>query len=102
MVSPAIRPLLPAETIKKIIFWPTKVSAQMLQRDLFIENLLVQIHFSIVMIRWTGLAPWEFDFLFPGSVTFTFLEILMNHHLQGDLRVGGALLRNPGGEDPKP
>ena len=25
-----------------------------------IDNLLVQIHFIIVMIRWTGLAPWEF------------------------------------------
>ena len=25
-------------------------------------NLLVRIHFIIVMIRWTGLAPWEFEF----------------------------------------
>ena len=24
-----------------------------------IDNLLVRIHFIIVMIRWTGLAPWE-------------------------------------------
>ena len=24
-------------------------------------------------IRWIGLAPWEFEFPFPGSVTFTFL-----------------------------
>jgi len=23
----------------------------------------------IVMIRWTGLAPWEFEFLFPGCLT---------------------------------
>ena len=23
---------------------------------------LVRIHFIIVMIRWTGLAPWEFEF----------------------------------------
>jgi len=22
----------------------------------------VRIHFIIVMIRWTGLAPWEFEF----------------------------------------
>jgi len=28
--------------------------------DLLIDNLLVRIHFIIVMIRWTGLAPWEF------------------------------------------
>ena len=27
-----------------------------------IDNLLVRIHFIIVMIRWTGLAPWEFKF----------------------------------------
>ena len=34
---------------------------------------LVRIHFIIVMIRWTGLAPWEFEFPFPGSLTSTFL-----------------------------
>ena len=28
-------------------------------RKFFIDNLLVRIHFIIVMIRWTGLAPWE-------------------------------------------
>ena len=36
--------------------------------DFFIDNLLVRIHFIIVMIRWTGLAPWEFEFPFPGSI----------------------------------
>ena len=25
------------------------------------------------MIRWTGLAPWEFEFPFPGSLTSTFV-----------------------------
>ena len=25
------------------------------------------------MIKWTGLAPWEFEFLLPGSLTSTFL-----------------------------
>ena len=25
------------------------------------------------MIRWTGLAPWEFEFPFPGSLASTFL-----------------------------
>ena len=34
------------------------------QRELSIDNL-VRIHFIIVMIRWTGLAPWEFEFPFP-------------------------------------
>jgi len=26
--------------------------------EFFIDNLLVRIHFLIMMIRWTGLAPW--------------------------------------------
>ena len=44
------------------------------EREFFIDNLLVRVHFIIVMIRWTGLAPWEFEFPFPGSLTSTFLE----------------------------
>jgi hypothetical protein len=36
-------------------------------------NLLVRIHFIMVMIGWTGLAPWEFEFPFPGSLTSTLL-----------------------------
>jgi len=31
-------------------------------REFFIDNLLVRNHFIIEMIRWTGLAPWEFEF----------------------------------------
>ena len=31
--------------------------------------LLVWIHFIIAMISWTGLAPREFEFPFPGSLT---------------------------------
>ena len=30
------------------------------EREFFIDNLLVRIHFIIVMIRWTGFAPCEF------------------------------------------
>jgi len=36
---------------------------------LFIDNLLVRILFIIVMIRWTGLAPWEFEFPFSRRCT---------------------------------
>ena len=36
------------------------------EREFFIDNLLVRIHFIIVMITWTDLAPWEFEFPFPG------------------------------------
>jgi len=34
------------------------------EREFFIDNLLVRIHFIIVKIRWTGLA---FEFPFPGA-----------------------------------
>ena len=33
-----------------------------LETEFFIDNILVRIHLIIVMIRWTGLAPWEFEF----------------------------------------
>ena len=45
-------------------------------REFFIDNLLVRIHFIIVMIRWTVLAPWEFEFSFPCILTSTFLASL--------------------------
>ena len=41
--------------------------------EFFIDNLLVRNHFIIAMIRWSGLAPCEFEFNFPGSFTSTFL-----------------------------
>jgi hypothetical protein len=38
------------------------------EREASIDDLLVQIHFVTEMIRWTGLAPWEFEFPFTGSL----------------------------------
>ena len=38
------------------------------EREFVIDNLLVRVH----IMRWTGLAPWEFEFPFPGSLTSTF------------------------------
>jgi len=35
------------------------------EREFFFDNLLVRIRFIIVMMRWTGLAPWEFAFTVP-------------------------------------
>jgi len=62
------------------------------ERDFFIDNLLVRIHFIIEMIWWTGLAPWEFESPFPGSLTYTFLvtarqvrTLTSDHVLQGYL-----------------
>ena len=57
---------------------PSRQSARpssTLEREVFIDNPLVRIHFIIVMIRWTGLAPWKFEFPFPGSLTSTFLPL---------------------------
>jgi len=68
------------------IRFPVVPSAR--EREFFIDNLLVQIHFIVVMFRWTGLAPWEFDFPFSGSLTSTFLAPLEGviaghgHHLK--------------------
>ena len=50
-----------------------RVTCRYHRERVLIDNLLVRIHFIIVMIRWTGLAPWEFEFPFPGSLTSTFL-----------------------------
>ena len=44
------------------------------ESEFFIDTVLVRIHCIIVMIRWTGLALWEFEFPFPGSLTSTFLN----------------------------
>ena len=49
-----------------------------IEREFFIDNLLVRIHLIIVMIWWTGLAPWDFEFPFPGSLTSTFLDQVSN------------------------
>ena len=43
------------------------------EREFFIDVILVRIHYIIAMIKWTGLAPWEFEFPFPGSLTSVFL-----------------------------
>ena len=43
------------------------------EREFFFDNLLVRIHLITEMIWWTGLAPWVFEFPFPGSLTSTFL-----------------------------
>jgi len=55
------------------------------EREFFIDKLLVRIHFIIVMIRWTDLAPWEFEFPFPGSLTSTCLARLIGHRCRANL-----------------
>ena len=50
-----------------------------------VDNLLVRIHFIIVMIRWTG----QVESPFPGSLTSTFLVALRD--AEGLLEVGGVM-----------
>ena len=53
-----------------------RLQAHQVERDCyFIDNLLVRVHFIIVMIRWTGLATWESELHFPGSLTTAFLNL---------------------------
>jgi len=65
-----------------------------------IDNLLVRIHFIIAMIRWTGLAPWEYEFPLPGSLASTFLNEVSSilgqavNLLEFDSREIGILLPN--------
>ena len=40
---------------------PRRFQHHLSEREFFIDSLLVRIHFIIVMIWWTGLAPWEGD-----------------------------------------
>ena len=54
--------------------WGGHSGSRPAEREFFIDNLLVRIHLIIVMIRWTGLPPWEFESPFPGSLTSTFLN----------------------------
>ena len=64
------------------------------ESEVFIDNLLVRnLRIIIVMIRWTGLVPWEFEFLFPGSLTSTF-QVSSDNHRQGRDHLGapGAAL----------
>ena len=58
----------------------------------FIDNLLVRIHFIIVMVRWTGLAPWELEFPFPGSLASTRLAQITRTPLRSDPECRGVRL----------
>ena len=53
-----------------------RLPRDLLNREFCIDNLLVQIHFIIEMIRWTGLAPWGLKSPFLGGLTSTSLSIL--------------------------
>jgi hypothetical protein len=60
------------EASTKPNLFPLCASPAPKEREFCIDNSLVRIHFITEMIWWTGLAPWEFEFLFPGSLASTF------------------------------
>ena len=45
-----------------------------IEEEFSMDNLTVRIRLIIEMIWWTGLALWEFEFPFPGSLRSTFPE----------------------------
>jgi len=49
------------------------------EREFFIDNLLVRIHFIIGMIRWTGLASWEFEFPLQENIAMTLERMAKSH-----------------------
>jgi len=53
--------------------WRCKLTQAFPGREFFIDKLLVRVHFIIMMIRWTGLAPREFESPLPGGLASTFL-----------------------------
>ena len=59
----------PRRNLRGVHFWYVQRERE---RKFFIDKLLVRIHLIIVMICETGLAPWELDFPYPGSLTSTF------------------------------
>ena len=67
------------------------------QREVLIDNLLVRNHFIIAMIRWTGLAPWEFEFPLPGSLTSTFLQSTPYQHASNTVASSAVLAAKRGG-----
>ena len=64
------------------------------ERKFFSDNLLVRIHFIIEMIWWTGLAPWEFEFTFSGSLTTCRMTFLIGRTPDKDdlMPLGGLVL----------
>ena len=69
---PALAPLGVFEDVSRSSV--SRPSASNWQREFFIENLLVRIYYTIVMIRRTGLALWELQIPVPGSLTSSFLH----------------------------
>ena len=63
--------------------------------ELFIDNLLVRIHFIIVMIRWTGLAPWESALPAPLACQKRGHQASVDQSISGNKMVAGFSGTNP-------
>ena len=55
---------------------PDTRATSSLARELFLDNLVVRIHFIVEIIWWTGLALWEVEFPLSSSLVSTFLNTL--------------------------
>ena len=52
-----------------------KAGARLAEREFVIDNLLLRIHPIRVIIRWTGLALWRYDFFSSDSFTSIFIML---------------------------
>ena len=52
------------------------------EREYCLDNLLDRIHFIIVLIGWTGLAPWDFEILFQVAFHLYLPQGIMRKHNQ--------------------
>jgi hypothetical protein len=43
-------------------------------KEFVVDNPLFRIHLTILTIKWTGLAPWEFEFRLAGNLTSIYLH----------------------------
>ena len=60
--------------MNSFFFWMDLIAIFSLVPDLFaLWKVQVRIHFIVKVSWWAGLAPWEVEFRFPGSLTSTFL-----------------------------
>jgi len=53
-----------------------------MQREFFIDNLMIRIHYISEMIWWAGLAPWESEFPFSVLTSTSRMQVAIHSDRQ--------------------
>ena len=77
----------------------TRTARPSREREFFVDNLLVRIHFIIVRIRWTGLAPWDFESPSPKQVRLRTTRTARPSTTSIKQRLAGGGGAGPGGRN---